>query len=104
MPVRAHERHQASRGGLKGSDASGWTLLAVGKKFRGPRPIGREFRSLRRHPRKLEHHGNRSTRGAAGSTGTAFVAHIVRVTGCVVVLPVRLMRAPTVMVSVVVRI
>src|SRR5215218_6619303 len=29
MPVRTHERHQASRGGLNGSDGSRWTLLAV---------------------------------------------------------------------------
>ncbi len=29
MPVRTHERHQASRGGLNGSDGSGRTLLAV---------------------------------------------------------------------------
>ena len=27
--VRTHERHQASRGGLTGSDGSGWSVLAV---------------------------------------------------------------------------
>ena len=35
MPMRkAHEPHQASRGGLTGSDASGWALLAVRKEAR----------------------------------------------------------------------
>ena len=89
MHVRVHERHQASRGGLNGSDASRWALLAVGEEFRGRRPIGGEFRRRRRSLRQHERHGNRRTRGAAGGAGAAFVARIVRVTGCGVVLRVR---------------
>jgi hypothetical protein len=43
MPARTHERHLASRGGLNGSDGSGWTLLAVrGKARRGSAEV-REY-------------------------------------------------------------
>jgi hypothetical protein len=73
MPVRTHERHQASRGGLNGSDGSGWTLLAVREEARRRRVEVREHRGdgLRR---SNGHTGaDEAGHGAEGRTEIALV-------------------------------
>jgi hypothetical protein len=65
MPVQTHERLQASRGGLTGSDGSGWTLLAVRKKAQRRSVRVNESRRDRRRNGK----GQRATDQSRGTAG-----------------------------------
>ena len=82
MPVRTHERHQASRGGLTGSDASWRALLAARDECRGRRRGGGKGLSGglegrdERHRRCREHVAGAAVcaQGAlAGVTGAAVI-------------------------------
>ena len=73
MPMQTHERRQTSRGGLNGSDASGWSLQAVRDKARRRSVEVRDDRGDRlllgyRHRRADERGG-----GARGRTQVALV-------------------------------
>ena len=68
MPVRTHERRQASRGGLNGSDGSGRTLLAVRNKAQR-RSVevgenGRDALRLGKRGLSAHHAGDGAERGA----------------------------------------
>lgn len=73
MLMRTHERHQASRGGLNGSDGSGWTLLTVRDKARRRGVKVREHRgdSLRLSDRDACTH--KASHGTERRTEVAFV-------------------------------
>ena len=88
MLMRTHERHQASRGGLNGSDGSGRTLLTVRDKARRRSVKVREHRgdSLRRSDRDAGTH--KAGHGAKRRTEVAFVGSAGVVVGAAAGVPV----------------
>lgn len=84
MPVRkTHERRWASRGGLKGSDASGWTFLAAGEELT---VLGNVLGVRRSRRWRLWHgkadsrrRGRRAARGAEAALAGRTVANPGRV-------------------------
>ncbi len=77
MPVQTHERHQTSRGGLNGSDASGWALLAAREELGDLCAVLGEFGPCGWGLRHVEGHSDRESRRAARGAEAALVVGIV---------------------------
>lgn len=79
MPVRTHERHQASRGGLNGSDASGWSFQAVGHEARGFNSPVRQCRGRKLRPGELREVRGNASDGAERRAEVALVRRLASV-------------------------